>query len=575
MPRFFCLCVCVIGLAFGYSAAAQEPAQNTAPADIPAQQPEAEVKQPPAKPADRAKGPSSETVQKTLTSLIKTEARLRAELADLRQAAAAAPNELERADIEASLSVQRAQIDLVTARIEQLATGVETSDYDLSKRSEFDLQSELQQLVEPFVSIMKSATEEARTIERLRRVAQTAQGQADVARRAANGVQGLLGSAQDPESRARLQELLTEWQEKERSAIDLAVSTERQLQTKLNEQDGAAESSGAAIREFLNTRGRNLLFGLLAFGTVFIVMRFAGQAMGATLRKGRRRSFGRRLFQLVYTLLKGVLSFVAMLAVFNALNDWLLFGLGILVLLAILWFGLKTLPSLVEQGTLLLNLGAVQEGERIMFNGIPFLVEKLDFYSDLVNPKLRGGHFTIPVSELAGFHSRPVAEDEVWFPCEEGNVVILEDERWGRVTFQSPEAVVMVDDGGSRHTFEAPAFLALTPRNMSDGYRTECEFGVDYKHQAIATTEIPRIMAQEVRKDIEAKFGAENVRNVAVEFISAGDSSLLYEVEADMTAAADWQWEEVTFALAQFATDSCTRNGWNIPFPHLTVTRPA
>lgn len=575
MPRFFSLCICMICLALSQSAAAQDVAPDAAPAALAEPKPQAEAKQAPAKPADRAKGPSSETVQKTLTSLIKTEARLRAELADLRQAAAAAPNELERADIEASLSVQRAQIDLVTARIEQLATGVETSDYDLSKRSEFDLQSELQQLVEPFVSIMKSATEEARTIERLRRVAQTAQGQADVARRAANGVQGLLGSAQDPESRARLLELLSDWQEKERAAIDLAVSTERQLQTKLNEQDGAAESSGAAIREFLNTRGRNLLFGLLAFGAVFIVMRFAGQAMGATLRKGRRRSFGRRLFQLVYTLLKGVLSFVAMLAVFNALNDWLLFGLGILVLLAILWFGLKTLPSLVEQGTLLLNLGAVQEGERIMFNGIPFLVEKLDFYSDLVNPKLRGGHFTIPVSELAGFHSRPVAEDEVWFPCEEGNVVILEDERWGRVTFQSPEAVVMVDDGGSRHTFEAPAFLALTPRNMSDGYRTECEFGVDYKHQAIATTEIPRIMAQEVRKDIEAKFGAEKVRNVAVEFISAGDSSLLYEVEADMTGEADWQWEEVTFALAQFATDSCTRNGWNIPFPHLTVTRPA
>lgn len=575
MPRFLYIWICVIGMALSQSAAAQAPAPAEVPAAPAEPKPQAEAKQPPAKPADRAKGPSSETVQKTLTSLIRTEARLRGELTQLRQAATAAPNELERAEIEASLAGQRAQIDLVTARIEQLATGVETSDYDLSKRSEFDLQSELQQLVEPFISIMKSATEEARTIERLRRVAQTAQTQADVARRAANGVQGLLGSAQDPESRARLQELLNDWQEKERAAIDLAVSTERQLQTKLNEQGSAAESSGAAIREFLNTRGRNLLFGLLAFGAVFIVMRFAGQAMGATLRKGRRRSFGRRLFQLVYTLLKGVLSFVAMLAVFNALNDWLLFGLGILVLLAILWFALKTLPSLVEQGTLLLNLGAVQEGERIMFNGIPFLVEKLDFYSDLVNPKLRGGHFTIPVSELAGFHSRPVAEDEVWFPCEEGNVVILEDERWGRVTFQSPEAVVMVDDGGSRHTFEAPAFLALTPRNMSDGYRTECEFGVDYKHQEIATTQIPRIMAQEVRKDIEAKFGAEKVRNVAVEFISAGDSSLLYEVEADMTGEADWQWEEVKFALAQFATDSCTRNGWNIPFPHITVTRPA
>lgn len=552
----------------GYNAAAQEPTvwQSVQGPVLTAA---------PVKPKVQKNGPSSAAIQETLVSLIKTERRFRSEIAELRKAATAAPDDLERAEIEQEIAAKRVEIAQIEARIEQLATGVEASDYDLGKRTEFDLQSELQQLVEPFISIMKSATEEARTIERLRRVEQNAQSQAGVARRAISGVKALLATAQDADGKARLQELLITWEEKERAALDLAVSADRQLQAKLEQQDSAAESGGAAVRDFLNTRGRNLLYGLLAFGAVFMAMRFAGRAVGATLRKGRRRSFGRRLFQLVFAILTVVSSFIAMLAVFNSLNDWLLFGLGILLLLAGIWLVLKTLPSLIQQGTLLLNLGAVQEGERIMFNGIPYMVQKLDFYSDLVNPDLRGGTFTIPVSELSGFHSRPVAKDEVWFPCKEGDVVILEDERWGRVTFQSPEAVIMVDDGGSRHTFEAAAFLALTPRNMSDGYRTECEFGVDYKHQAIATTDIPRIMAAEVRKDIERRFGAEKVRNVAVEFIAAGDSSLMYEVEADMTAEAAWQWEEVTFALAQFATDSCTRNGWNIPFPHMTLTRPA
>lgn len=558
----------VLSFAFMAQHALAQGASTTDTAAKPAPQTPQQAAQTPA--AQKA----SAAIQVTLSNLIKTDARLRGEVAELRKKALAAPDALERGEIEQDLAAKRAEIAQVNGRIEQLATGVEPADYDLSKRGEFDLQSELQQLVEPFISIMKSATEEARTIERLRRLEQGAEAQAAVAKRAGNSVALLLDTAPDDESKERLTDLLETWREKEQAALDLAVSTDRQLQAKLAQQGNAAESSGAAIRDFLNTRGRNLAFGLLAFGAVFFFMRLLGRAIRATLRKGRRRSFGRRLFQLLFAFMTLVLSFVAMLAVFNSLNDWLLFGLGILLLLAGIWLVLKTLPNLVEQGTMLLNLGAVQEGERIMFNGIPYRVEKLDFFSDLVNPKLRGGTFTIPVKELTGFHSRPVADDEVWFPCEEGDVVILEDERWGRVTFQSPEAVIMVDDGGSRHTFEAPAFLALTPRNMSDGYRTESEFGVDYKHQAIATTDIPRIMAADVRKDIERRFGKDKVRNVAVEFISAGDSSLIYEVEADMTGDADWQWEEVKFALAQFATDSCTRNGWNIPFPHVTLTRP-
>ncbi|MEM7568797.1 MAG: hypothetical protein AAF337_03280 [Pseudomonadota bacterium] len=522
---------------------------------------------------DEKRGPTKAAIQETLTNLIATERRLREELTALRKELATTQDESLSLELTEDIALKRAELQQVSARVEELATGVENGDFDLTTQQEFDLQTELQQLIEPFISIMKAATEEARTIERLRRMEQAARDQKDVADKAVKGLEALLEDAKDASSKARLEALLTEWKNKARSSGDLAVSTQRQLEIKLSEQTDVTESSGAAIREFLSTRGRNLLYGFAAFAIVFGGMRLLGRAIGATALKGKRRNFTQRLLQLIFAVLTIVLSYVAMLAVFNSLNEWLLFGLGILLLLAGIWLVLKTLPSLIEQTTLLLNLGAVQEGERIMFDGVPFLVQKLDFFTDLVNPKLRGGHFTVPVSELSGFHSRPVAKDEVWFPCAEGDVVILEDERWGRITFQSPEAVIMEDDGGSDITFETAAFLGLSPRNLSRGYRTETEFGVDYKHQAIATTDIPKIMAADVRADIEKMFGTEHVRNVAVEFIKAGDFSLIYEVEADMTGAAAWQWEEVKFALARFATDSCTKNGWTIPFPHISLNK--
>ena len=46
------------------------------------------------------------------------------------------------------------------------------------------------------------------------------------------------------------------------------------------------------------------------------------------------------------------------------------------------------------------DLGAVQENERLMFAGVPWLVERLDLYTHLVNPALDGGTFTVPVTGL-------------------------------------------------------------------------------------------------------------------------------------------------------------------------------
>jgi len=515
-------------------------------------------------------------LQETLSNLINAEAELRAEIADLRRQLRSDQTEIDTQDIEAQLADKREELRVTSARLEELATGFAPEDINSGNPADFNLESELQQLVEPFVSMMKSATEDARQIERLRRLEQTTEMRIAMAKRAILEIETLIAQTEGQAPRQRLELLLKSWQERLEEARDLSVATQRQLETTLKNQDQAS-ASGHAIGEFVRTRGRNLFLGLFAFVAVFIGLRFSSSGLNTAIKKVRKRekprNFTQRLFRLIFNVGSVFLAFAAMLLVFDFFNDWLLFGLGLVAFAAGLWYVLKALPSLMQQAALLLNLGAVQEGERVVFKGVPFLVQKLDFYSHLVNPKMRGGHFVIPISELRGYHSRPVAEDEIWFPCSEGDVVILSDERWGRVTFISPECVVMEDDGGSANTFEIADFLALSPRNMSDGYRTESEFGVDYRHQAIATTDIPRIMAAEVRKDLEARFGKEKVRNVAVEFMTAGDSALIYEVEADMTSEAAWEWEEVKFALAKFATDSCTRNGWNIPFPQLTISR--
>lgn len=507
----------------------------------------------------------------TLSRLIATEARQRDALAALLEEQAASGNPVRLQEL--TTLVEQAQLDLAQTgqRIEELASGIPPGDFDLGESPPFNLQSELQQLAEPFVAMMKSATENARQIERLRQLEQTSREQQGVAARAVRNIEGMMQQATDPATIERLAALRDIWSGRADAAQDLVASTSRQVEARLAAEDERADGSGAAFRDFVNVRGRNLAMGIGAFILVTALMRLVGRIAGATTGTDRPRGFSRRLVQLVFAIATVLLAVGSMLVVFNLLNDWLLLGLGILLLLAMLWFVLKTLPSLVEQATLLLNLGAVQEGERIMFNGVPFLVQRLDYYTDLVNPKLRGGEFTIPVRELAGYHSRPVAEDEVWFPADEGDVVMLEDERWGRVTFQSPEAVRLEEEGGAVTTFETAAFIGLNPKNLSRGFRTEFRFGVDYAHQAIATTEIPRILKAEITAALAARYGAENIRATEVEFCEAGDSSLNYDIEADMTGNMAWQVDEIKHALVRYAVECCTRHGWNIPFPHVSV----
>ncbi|MEO0411254.1 MAG: hypothetical protein AAF221_05355 [Pseudomonadota bacterium] len=516
----------------------------------------------------------SKALQETLTNIIDGEVRVRRDIAAIRRRLRFTQDRILQDELNAQLADRRAELQTLNSRLEELATGIPPEEINVPARPAFNLDEEIDQLLEPFVSMMKVATEEARQIERLRQLKRVTEEREELAQRAIAGIQSLLAQTEAQAARKRLRILLTNWEERLTAARDLKIATQRQLETRLK-TGGRGSASGKAIGNFVSTRGRNLFIGVLVFIGVILVTRiiaYLGHRFLVRLHgPDHPRSFSRRLLRLVFNVGSVIIACVSMLLVFDYFNDWLMFGLFIIAFVAGIWYALKALPSILQQASLLLNLGAVQEGEVIIFKDVPYLVKKLDYYTTLVNPKLRGGSFTVPVTELQGYHSRPLARDEMWFPCDEGDVVILSDERWGRITFVSPERVVMKDDGGSDNVFTMDEFLSLSPRNMSQGYRTECQFGVDYKHQAIATSDIPKQMAKDVRVYIERRFGRDNVRNVAVEFIEAGDSSLIYEVEADMKAAAAWRWEEVRFELAKAAVDSCTKNGWNIPFPHLSI----
>ncbi|MGH1420039.1 MAG: hypothetical protein ACRBCJ_14380 [Hyphomicrobiaceae bacterium] len=515
----------------------------------------------------------------TLGNLLDSKAEQIKVIDSLKVELEAAKEEASKKELEAKIETEQNKLSQLEARLIALTTGVADDAFSDKSAKPFELETELGALAEPFIKMMKSATASARQIEQLRTTLSEAEHQKELS---ANAIQRISQLQSHIESEAayndteklqkHLSELLSAWQKRNKEAVDLAQTAEQQLELRLIEQDNAPSEVGQYATNFLRSRGFNLAMSLVAFFGVFSICRFAAKAVGAAgKRKGIKRNFAIRLASLIFQVASVIISLFAMMYVLNYFNDWILLGLTSVFAIALSWIGLKMLPAIIEQTTLLLNLGAVQEDERVMLAGVPWRVEKLGFHTDLVNPELEGGTFTLPVRELVGLHSRPAANDEAWFPTRKNDWVQLKDGRIGRVVIQTPELVQLVELGGARLTYSTADFISEAPRNLSTGYRVEVTFGLDYRHQAQATDEIPNKIREHVKHGIEALLDGKGVRHVQAELIQAGDSSIDYEIEADIDGEFADRYEDIEREMARLLVEACNINNWTIPFPQMVL----
>lgn len=511
----------------------------------------------------------------SLRALIELRSTKRAELKALRQAIAKPDEEHDPVQLALEVDAVKAEITDVNAQIGALATGISSDEFNLDAELKLDLKAEAEQLLQPFVMILRSLTEQARQIENLRRELTIARNHRSIAQRAIDQIAPLIAENADPTLEQELKRIQEQWNERLAMVDDLIAATERQLATRESSTSTAVDSANQFVRTFVRDRGLNLLYGGAVFFATLFTLRFVSRRLGAYREARRaRKNFATRVITLVYTVGSFIIALFALIVTFNLLNDWLLVGVTAVFIVALVWIGIRMLPTLIEQITLYLNLGAVQEGERIFLDGIPWLVRKLDFYCELVNPELEGGEFSVPIREMIGHHSRPIAAREPWFPTRKGDFVRLE-QGLAEVLLQTPGLVEVRIEGGIHMTFTAADFYAMAPQNLSRGSRAEVVFGISYKHQAIATGEVRDKLRAFVHEGLRAVLRDEQIIRVDVELCSAADSAIEYGVEVDMTGDAAVHYDTVEWLLTRLCVDACNQFGWEIPFPQLVVHRPA
>ncbi len=533
--------------------------------------------QDPASPAPAAVALLNEDLSfASLGALQRSRAAKRLALKELRAKLAETTLEDERAELQGHIATLQKELDKLNADFESIATGIDIAAFDMAAAESFDLQTEMQKLVQPLIEELKDATEAPRQIDRLRGQIEHLEGRSELATEAVESIDRLIAELPegDPENLGpALEESRAAWQARLEDLQGQQTVTRFQLEKRLSQRKSLLGSTQSALSDFFRTRGLNLVLAIATFFLVLLLLRALYRYLSRVIPRKQRdeRLFYARLIDVLYFLFVGAFALVASLLVLYATGDWVLLGLTVLFMLGAAW-GFKTaVPMFLEQIRLLLNLGTVREHERLLFDGVPYRVSKLSFYTLLSNPDLAGGVRRLPIKDLAELRSRTCSKDEIWFPCRRGDWVLLSDGRRGEVVHQSPDTVQLQLLGGSRVTYLTADFLALAPENLSRGFRRQVRFGIDYEHQAICTGEVPEIFADRIKRGLEESYGDSALNAFKVEFCEAGASSLDYLVVADFDGAVAGQYDAIGRRIQRLCVDTCNEQGWGIPFTQITL----
>lgn len=552
MVRQFLTTIGLLAL-LGATMRAQDPPSGTPTAPPSAGQPQG----PPQVPTP---GPLDDTTAQALQRLATLLTEKRAELATAR--AAASPAATRLADELQALSWQFAG----------LAARENVQEFEAPRPSNFDLQAELEQLVRPLLRMLKDATSVPRQIEDLKASIEQLQERQRSAERALRNVERSR-DALPAGSPARLEaerELSVRWAPTIQQLRDTILVQQANLNRLEEGRLALLPSIGLEVQKFLQTSGMSIVWSTLTFLAVFFGLRWLCDRL---LRRRGQRNFSLRLIEVVLRILTVLLAVAATLIVPYARDDYFLLSIGIVFVLGAGWVVVRMAPQFVEQVRLVLNVGGVREGERILVDGLPFRVEALRFYTRLANPDLQGGVLRVPLQFLVGKRSRQSGPEEPWFPTRVGDHVLLADGTACAVRVQTPETVV-VEHWGAPRSFPTTEFLRQSPRNLSRGFILDDKLRLARSTVDVVTTTARTRIEEAIAAALATVVPPSAVRRLEVAFldVTANGFELLALAECDGSAAP--KYLELRRTMQRAFVEACLAHGFALPQP-LPVAAPA
>lgn len=509
-----------------------------------------------------------------LSSLLELQKDLRQEIELTKKKIRQSNSDAEREGLEKEVTQLDKQLSEAVSDFERMATGVESAIFVQKKPQTFSWKDELTSLVEPAVKELKRFTIKARQKSHLKDSIAELKKLSGIAGEAVDHLQAIIDASEHKKVDKEVSDLLAEWINIEKRLLNKLGLTQLEL-VQLQEQEvSLLESSGDSIRIFFKDRGRYLIIALFTFVAVLVMCRVLYRAIILALHKleyqVKHRSFQLRLIDILFQGASVVLAIVGLFFVLYLAEDWFLLSMAIIFFLGIFWTIRQGLPKLWQQARILLNVGSVREGERLVLHGVPWKVVAINIFTTLENPAL-GIKLRIPIEDLITMSSRPFHKDEPWFPCKKGDWVVVGSASRAKVISLSHEQVEVVERGGKRITYPTAVFLNQCPVNLSLNYRLRIPFGLSYSLQDQITTSIPDTLKTFLENKMEQEEYGRHCLNLQVEFEQAGSSSLDLLVLADCSGEVADISARIKRAIQKWCVECATRNKWEIPFPQLAL----
>ncbi|MFH0926209.1 MAG: hypothetical protein V1872_11390 [bacterium] len=509
----------------------------------------------------------------SLQSILESISTLKEEISEKEYILKGAISKKEQQELENEIGDLKSNLRLLEENFSEIAAGVDLGLFEKEPSMEFDLAQQVKEILMPVFDEIRKVTARPREIDRLRREVSDTKEKSLVIKKATKNINKLVKEATGKDLKTALSKSEKSWLLRELQVETKLTIAREQLRQKLSENGSLSETIQHLLRIFFRSRGRNLLFALIAFLGVYIgLWKTYGTIKNSKLLQINNRRFSIRLFDLIYRVSTIIAGFLIVLLVFYLAGDWLLLTFAVIIIFGIIWAFKQTLPRFMNEAKFVLNLGTVREGERVNYNGLPWYVKSVGLATFLINKELSGGEIRLPLRSIVDLHSRQFKDEEPWFPTRVGDWVILADDVYGRVLVQTPEFVEILALGGSRKMYQTTAFLGQNPLNLSSNFCLFITFGIDYKHQQFVTKDIPQKLETMINERLITEGYTEYVKSIKVEFKEANASSLDLDIIAAFSGKAADRYYALRRLIQRICVDACNYYGWVIPFPQVTLS---
>ncbi|WPD21552.1 MAG: hypothetical protein SD837_15240 [Candidatus Electrothrix scaldis] len=504
----------------------------------------------------------------TLSDMVESSDSIKKEIKKYEAELKNAGSEEQKKNISSYLSELNDRLEKTENDFSLLTTGIDYNTFLKKEGKEVDWEKELKEIFSPIIVELKETTERPRKMERLRSQILYLEKRIPQIQQASEDLDKFLEKVSDKKVKGRLESWKEYWVQLEKEFVTQEEAAKNQLLKAENERKSLLTSFKVFFDSFVKNRGKNLFFALLAFVGIYLLFRFIQKGIQwiSPLHRSPKYMFWANLVDVMLYGLALIVATGALIAVLFTSGDWLILAIVLLLVIGIIWGARNTLPQFVEQIKLLLGFGPVRQGEKVMVDGIPYRVEMMGVYSYLNNPLLTGGTLRLPLKDLVGMRSRPYDESEPWFPCKEGEVVLVNGNIMRKVLMITPQYVKLDWYGCDMDEYmPTSVFMNSTLLSLARPFWVGITFRLSYQHREYQ--EIVDKLISFVREEAKKLPYAEHIidiENPWVELGSLDETSLSFLVWIQARPEIAAKYSGIKRTVTHICLRAANKYGWNI-----------